>query len=226
MKKTTSKPAAKSGPTLTPQADLVYQALETEMGGIDIYTTALSCVQNADLRDEWEKYLEETKRHVEVVRELCTGLGLDPDRDTPGRQVVRHIGKALVHAMQLAAGAGDAAAAEIVAAECVTLAETKDHANWSLIADLAESATGKEQKLLEDAAGEVEDEEDEHLYHSSGWARELWNAVLGLPAQLPPPEEEEDVQSQAEAAAAKEKKDAQTAKQPGVKKAKGASAHG
>ncbi len=205
MKKTTTKPAAKKSAALPPHHDLVYQALETEMGGLEIYTTALTCVQNDDLREEWEKYLDETKRHVEVVRELCEKLGLDPERDTPGRQVVRTIGKALVSAMQMAKGAGESAAAEIVAAECVTLAETKDHANWSLIESLSQAATGKEKKALDEAQSEVEDQEDEHLYHSAGWARELWYKALGLPAQLPPPEEEEDVQSMEEAAQVKSK---------------------
>ena len=209
MKKTQKKPAAaETDPGLPPHVDLVYQALETELGGVEIYTTALSAVQNDDLREEWEKYLEQTKMHVEIVRSLCAELGLDPDRDTPGRQIVRNNGKALVKSIQLAIGAGSPEAAEIVAAECITLAETKDHANWSLIGKLAENSTGKEQKALQAAYDLVEDEEDEHLYHTEGWARELWLASLGLPAQLPPPEEEEDVQSQAEAAEVKKKADA------------------
>jgi rubrerythrin len=209
MKKTQNKPASKeTDPGLPPQVDLVYQAIETEIGGVEIYTTALECVQNDDLRKEWQEYLEQTKRHVEVMRELCTELGLDPDRETPGRQVVRHIGKSLVKAMQLALGGGSPEAAEIVAAECVTLAETKDHANWTLIGKLAEASSGKQQQALKAAYDEVEDEEDEHLYHTEGWARELWLDSLGLPAQLPPPEEEEDVHTQAEAAEAKKKADA------------------
>lgn len=195
-------PSKSSKPTdtaMTPQHDLVYQALETEMGGVEIYTTALQCVQNSDLEEEWQKYLEQTTHHVEVVRELCEALGLDPDRETPGRQVVRGIGKALVKAMQMALGAGDPAAAEIVAAECVMLAESKDHANWELLARLAGSADGDEQEALQAAVDEVEDQEDEHLYHGQGWARELWLDALELPAQLPPPEEEADVKSEAEA---------------------------
>jgi len=209
MKKTQNKPARKgTDAELPPHVDLVYQAMETEIGGVEIYTTALGCVQNEDLREEWEEYLEQTKRHVEVMRELCTELGLDPDRETPGRQVVRHIGKSLVKAMQLAQGGGSPEAAEIVAAECVTLAETKDHANWTLIGKLAETSSGKQQKALKAAYDEVEDEEDEHLYHTEGWARELWFDALGLPAELPPPEEEEDVHTQAEAAEAKKKADA------------------
>jgi rubrerythrin len=212
MKK--SEPKSKSNVSkgdLTPQLDLLYQALETEMGGVEIYTTALGCVQNDDLREEWEEYLSQTKNHVEIVRDVLTKLGVDPDRDTPSRQVVRHIGTALVKAMQMARVAGEPEAAEIVAAECVTLAETKDHANWGLIGELAENGSGKEQQVLQAAYDEVEDEEDEHLYHTAGWARELALDRLGLPAQLPPPEEEEDVQSQAEAADVKKKQ--KTAKQ-------------
>ena len=52
----------------------------------------------------------------------------------------------------------------------------------------------------------VEDEEDEHLYHSKGWCRELWIASLGLPAVLPPPEEEKDVKSALDAAKAEEER--------------------
>jgi rubrerythrin len=47
--------------------ELLLQALETELGGVQIYTAAISCAENRDLRDEWKKYLDETKRHVEVV---------------------------------------------------------------------------------------------------------------------------------------------------------------
>lgn len=191
---------------LTPETDLIYQALETEMGGVEVYTMALKCVQNSELQEEWEKYLKETKNHLHVVLELCGELDLDPDIDTPGRQVVRTIGQALVKSMQLALASIDPSAAEIVAAECVTLAETKDHANWHLITKLAEKASGKRQDALQRAADEVEDEEDEHLYHSQGWARELWLDALGLEAQLPPPEEEEDVQSEEEAVEARKTK--------------------
>ena len=72
--------------------ELLYQMLETELGGVQVYTTALKCVVNDDLKEEWTEYLEQTERHVEVMRELFSNLGLDPDTKTPGRQVVQHIG--------------------------------------------------------------------------------------------------------------------------------------
>ncbi|MDZ4773430.1 MAG: hypothetical protein SGI72_09890 [Planctomycetota bacterium] len=204
-KKSAKKASSKTAPQLTPRHDLLYQTLETEMGGVDIYTTAVTCADNDELREEWQKYLSQTKTHLEVIRDACTKLGLDPDRDTPGRQIVRTIGKSLVKAMQLARGAGNPKAAEIVAAECVTLAETKDHSNWSLIGKWLEHASGKEKQVLQAAYDRVEDEEDEHIYHTTGWCRELWLDALDLPAQLPPPEEEADVQSEEEAVAVKKK---------------------
>jgi rubrerythrin len=184
--------------------ELLYQALETELGGVKVYRTALRCAQNPDLKEEWEKYLEQTENHVKIVRGVFDALGLDPETETPGRQVVRHKGAALIAAMEMALKAGDPAAAEIVAAECVVDAETKDHQNWELIGKVAEKQKGEEGKTLREAYEEVEDEEDEHLYHTTGWARELWIQSLGMPAVLPPPEEEKDVKTAIGAARAKQ----------------------
>src|SRR5687768_4233120 len=33
--------------------ELLYQALETERGGVKVYETALRCTVNEDLREEW-----------------------------------------------------------------------------------------------------------------------------------------------------------------------------
>jgi len=180
--------------------DLLYQALETEKGGVQIYSTALRCALNPDLREEWNKYLEQTKNHVQVVTDILRALGLDPNGETPGRKVVRFIGTSLVKAMELALRCADPQAAQIVAAECVVLAETKDHLNWELIGELA---TKTDAELLKPAYEQVEEEEDEHLYHTAGWTRELWIQALGMPAVLPPPEEVKKVESAIEAAKAK-----------------------
>jgi len=60
---------------------------------------------------------------------------------------------------------------------------------------VAKNMTGAQGKALKEAYEEVEDEEDEHLYHSKGWLRELSLEGLGMKAQLPPPEEEKHVKS-------------------------------
>jgi len=48
---------------------------------------------------------------------------------------------------------------------------------------------------LKEAHEQVEDQEDEHLYHTQGWTRELWMEALGMKAVLPPPEEAKDVKT-------------------------------
>jgi rubrerythrin len=184
--------------------ELLYQALETETGGIQIYENAVSCAVNDELKEEWEKYLDQTRNHERILMNLFEKLGLEPDEETPGRAVVRHLGEALVQAMKMAKQAGPAEAAELVAAECVVLAETKDHQNWELLSQVAQNLDGDEASMLQEAVEEVEEEEDEHLYHTQGWSRELWMQSLGLPAVLPPPEEEEDVHTATEADEAKQ----------------------
>jgi rubrerythrin len=183
--------------------ELLYQALETEQGGVQVYQTALRCVVNEKLREEWQEYLEQTENHVRVVEKLFEEMGLDPDAETPGRLVVRHIGQSLVKAMEMALGAGKPEAAQLVAAECVVHAETKDHLNWELIGQVAQKTKGEEGRALKAAHEEVEEEEDEHLYHTTGWTRELWIEALGMPAVLPPPEEEKEVKTAIGAARAK-----------------------
>ena len=183
--------------------ELLYQALETELGGVQIYTTAIQCAQEDDLREEWEEYLDQTRNHVRIVQEIFAALNLDPEEQTPGRKVVRHIGESLVQAMKMALSTGGGDAAQLVAAECVVLAETKDHQNWELIGEIAKNSKAEQQKALKEAHDQVEDEEDEHLYHTMGWAREMWLKSLGLPAVLPPPEEEKDVKTAIGAARAK-----------------------
>lgn len=175
--------------------ELLLQSLEHEMGGTKVYETALKCVVNEDLKEEWEKYLEETEKHVQVLHDLCLQMNLDPDEQTPGRKITHDMGASLVAAMEAALGAGDKEMAECVAAECVVHAETTDHFNWQLIGEVAEKMEGAEAKAMKEAYQEVEDEEDEHLYHSKGWLRELSLQGLGLKAVLPPPEEKKHVKS-------------------------------
>ena len=175
--------------------ELLYQGLETELGGVKIYTTAIRCAENEDLKEEWEEYLEQTKNHVTVMQDVLTQLDLDPNEETPGRKVVRHIGESLVEAMEMALAEGQPGAAQLVAAEAVVLAETKDHQNWHLIGEVVKKVKGEMAEILKEAHEQVEHEEDEHLYHNKGWARELWIESLGMKAVLPPPEEVKQVET-------------------------------
>ena len=175
--------------------ELLYQMLETELGGEQVYKTAISCAVNTDLKKEWQEYLEQTRHHQEVVLRLFEHFGLDPQATSPGREVVAHIGRSLVQAMEMAKAKGTKGTAELVACECVVMAETKDHSNWELLGRVAKKATGETGKMLRAAHEEVEQEEDHHLYHSAGWLRELSIDALGMPAVLPPPEEVKQVET-------------------------------
>jgi len=194
--------------------ELLYQALETEQGGIKVYETAVRCAVNDDLKTEWNQYLEQTREHERILREVFDNLGLDPNAESPGRQVVRHIGESLVMAMTMAMkSGGPKEAAQIVAGECVVLAETKDHMNWELIGKVALHLAGDDGEALKAGYGQVEDQEDRHLYHTKGWTRELWIESLGMPAVLPPPEEVKKVETAIGAARAEASRETMLGKQ-------------
>jgi rubrerythrin len=187
--------------------ELLLQSLEHERGGVKIYKAAIAAAQRPDLKAEWTEYLAQTEQHVATLTEICEVFELDPFTTTPGTQIVKATGAALLQNIETARASGDPIAAQLVAAECVVLAETKDHMDWELLGEVAEELTGEQQEVVREAVERIEDEEDEHLYHTQGWVRELWLESLGLPAELPPPEEKEHVTTAAEAQQAKEMRD-------------------
>ena len=175
--------------------ELLYQALETEIGGEELYSTAIKCALNDDLKEEWEEYLEQTRNHHDLLVEVFDTFGLSTETMTPGRKVVGHIGESLVKAIKLAKKEGSAEAAQLVAAECVVLAETKDHTNWELLERVAEELSGEEGEVLAEACEIAGEQESHHLFHTRGFLRELWIDSLGMPAVLPPPEEKKSVET-------------------------------
>lgn len=186
--------------------ELLLQALEVELGGVKVYEAAIQCAVNEDLKEEWEKYHQQTERHVQILQEVLAQMQLDPDEDSPGRDIQKALAQTLVKSMKQALGAGKPEAAQLVACECVTIAEMKDHLDWELITQVGKRLSGAEGKALRSAAEEVEDEEDEHLYHTRGWMRELWLESLGMKAMLPPPEEKKHVHTAVAAARVQEQR--------------------
>lgn len=189
---------------MTQVHELLLQALEHERGCVKIYKAAIDAAQRDDLRAEWNRYLRQTEQHVVALTEICEAFQLDSFTMTPGVRIVRANGNALLQAIEAARSSGNPLAAQLVAAECVVLAETKDHLDWELIGEVAKELAGEQQELVQPAYERIEEEEDEHLYHTQGWCRELWLESLGLDAELPPAEEKRDVTSAAEAQQAKE----------------------
>jgi rubrerythrin len=174
--------------------ELLYQSLETERGGVKVYEAAVQCAQNDDLRKEFSKYLDETRTHETTMLRVLDAFGLEPETETPGRAIIRTKAATLVQSME-AAREADPASAQLVAAECVVEAESKDQMNWELMGEVAGKLSGEEKKVLDEAYSEVGEQENQHLYHTMGWARELWLESLGLPAVLPPPEEQKETKT-------------------------------
>ena len=84
-------------------------------------------------------------RVIEAVPNL-SAMQLDPDEQSPGRTIVRDTGMRLIRDIEAAMKAGDPAAAQLVAADCVTIAELKDHFNWELIGQAAKALGGAEAR--------------------------------------------------------------------------------
>ena len=176
--------------------ELLCQAMETELGGEQIYLAAVEAATNPQVKEEWQKYLEETRTHQEVLAGVFEAAELEIKTDTPGRAILREKAQGLVQAINTARETMPATGAQLVAAECIVEAESKDHQNWVLIGILAENAQGALKTALQDAYDEVFEQEGEHLFHTMGWARELWLESLGVPAAIPPPEEEKHTKTQ------------------------------
>jgi ferritin-like metal-binding protein YciE len=187
--------------------ELLYQAIETELGGEQLYEAAIENTVNEDLKEEWNKYLDETRTHQEILGRVFEAAGLDIGTESPGRSVVRQKGEALVAAVRAARNGDDPKVAELVAAESVVEAESKDHQNWELLGRMVEHLDGELKDALAEAYDEVADQEAHHLFHTMGWARELWLDYLGVPAALPPPEEEKQVATQIGAGRAEKQRD-------------------
>lgn len=168
--------------------ELVLQSLEHELAGERIYASALDCVVDPELKRVWQRYLDETRMHAAALRDVCRAMALDPGRETPGRRLVRRLGTALDDAIKLAMTSAAPEAAELTAAECVVLAETKDRLDWELLARCAQTLDGRAGTILRAAATTIEHQEDTHLEHSRDCWRELWMSALGMRAGLPPAE--------------------------------------
>lgn len=139
--------------------ELLLQSLEHGRGGVLVYRSARQCAVNERLCAEFDAYLAQTENHVAVLTRVCEELGLDPDETTQGCEVVRAADRALVQAISRARAEGDPVVAERVACYSVVLSETRDHANWELIAACGEELEGEVGDVLREAYEEIDDED-------------------------------------------------------------------
>jgi len=148
--------------------DKLSEFLMVEQGGLELYSVAAARARTPELKARYEEFGRQTARHRGVLVALITELGGDPNHVSPTARLAQYKAAKLLGSSLQVDGLSEA---EIEAndLENVLLAETKDHADWHLLSQLAEQTSGSVQEALLAAVAEVEDEEDEHVE----WAREM-----------------------------------------------------
>ncbi len=167
--------------------DKLSEFLMVEQGGLELYRVAASRCQRPELLQRYEEFGQQTARHREVLARLIERLGGDPSYVSPTARAAQVKAAKLIESALVVDGL---APEEIEASdlENVLLAETKDHADWHLLSQLATQPIDDEVKQAVAAAvKEVEQEEDRHLE----WAREtLGQLCLRMVLEGPAPSPE------------------------------------
>ena len=172
--------------------DKLSEFLMVEQGGLQLYrVVSARSTQSAIIR-RYEEFGRETAHHREVLARLIEQVGGDPSYISPTARLAQVKTEKLLESSLVADGLSQQEL-EANDLENVLLAETKDHADWSLLSQLAQQVSEPDiRQALEQAVGEVESEEDEHLT----WAREtLAQMCLTMLTQGPAPSPERWLQT-------------------------------
>jgi rubrerythrin len=157
--------------------DKLSEFLMVEQCGWQLYRVVGSRATDKELKERYQEFGQETDRHRTILTSLIRDLGGDPDYVSPTARIAQAKSEALLQSA-LVSGPLSPEEREASDLENVVLAETKDHADWELLGQLAEQLpSGKARKAIEVAVAEVGPQEDEHL----GWAQAKL-AALGLTA--------------------------------------------
>lgn len=191
--------------------DKLSEFLMVEQCGFELYKVVASRATTPALRQKYEEFGRETAHHREVLIRLIERLGGDPSYVSPPARVAQFKAAKLLESA-LAVDGLTRAEIELNDLENVLLAETKDHADWYLLSEIAKQmahpsmmeklqGAAKQtlgmmpsglsvkdmQQAIQVAVDEVEDEEDEHLE----WAREtLTRMCLEMAMNGPSPSPE------------------------------------
>jgi rubrerythrin len=147
--------------------DKLSEFLMVEQGGLELYRVAAARCTAPTVRAKYEEFGRQTAHHREVLVKLIADLSGDPDYVSPTARLAQYKASKLLGAALQVDGLSQAEV-ELSDLENVLLAETKDHADWQLLAQLAKGAPGEIKTALRAAVDEVEEQEDEHLE----WARQ------------------------------------------------------
>jgi len=148
-------------------ADLLSGMLAHERCGVHLYRAVAARSNNPMLQQRYEEFGQETLHHVEVLEQLITTLGGNPNYVSPTARAVHGMDSNLVESTFMLNGALDVMTREMAMLDAVFLAESMDHANWQLLSQLVDSMDGDALDTFRSAVEEVKGQEDEHL----DWAR-------------------------------------------------------
>lgn len=138
--------------------DMLSEFLMVEQGGYQLYRTALGRCSNPELKTRYTEFLQETARHRELLVGVIQQLGGDPSYVSPTARLAQFKASKLLESALVVDGLSQAET-ELSDLENVLLAETKDHADWSLLQRMLEqteqSGVGMVGQVLGSAAGAV-----------------------------------------------------------------------
>jgi rubrerythrin len=156
-------------------ADLLSSFLVHEQCGYHLYRTVSALTKNPMLSSKYQEFGAQTENHIGILEQLITDLGGTPGYVSPAARMTEAMNTKMMEAVTLISGSADENTVEQVMLEAVVLAETKDHANWRLLGQLAEKMSdGGAKNAFLAAVGQVEDQEDEHLQ----WASSTWETLV------------------------------------------------
>jgi rubrerythrin len=163
-------------------ADLLSACLMHEQCGLHLYRTAVSMTDTPQLKARYEEFGRETEEHIRIFEELITACGGQPGYVSPMARLTEAL-DTKIHESAIALPDGaDQAAFELAILEAVVLAETKCHADWSLIQQMtAALPQGEARSAFQRAVDEVEQQEDEHIR----WAKQAWEEMILSQAKAP-----------------------------------------
>jgi rubrerythrin len=134
--------------------DMLSEFLMVEQGGLQLYRTALGRCTNPQLQSKYTEFLKETAHHREVLATLITELGGDPSYVSPTARAAQFKASKLLESALVVDGLSQPEV-ELSDLENVLLAETKDHADWSLLSQMAKQASQSGLGKVGQMAGSV-----------------------------------------------------------------------
>jgi rubrerythrin len=156
-------------------ADLLSSFLAHEQCGYHLYRTAISLTNNPMLKGKYEEFCSETEEHIRIFEELIAACGGQPGYVSPTARLVEATDTKIHEAAILLPDGADEATLDLLMLEAVVLAETKCHADWTLVQKLTqEMPDGAARRAFQQAVDQVEEQEDEHIR----WARDTWEKLI------------------------------------------------